>query len=74
MLNMVKISKASVKKLVNDGKGGVVISDLAASAIAALLEKKAARIAKYAVKRAKSKKRETVIAEDIESYRMMFGD
>lgn len=68
-----KISKAMVKKLVNGG-GGFVISDSAASAIAALLEKKATRIAKYAVKRAKSKKRETVMAEDIESYRIRFGD
>lgn len=71
--HMIKISKATVKKLVN-ARGGVMISDSAASAIAALLEKKASRIAKYAVKRARSKKRETVMAEDIESYRVRFGD
>ncbi len=70
---MRKISKAAIKKLVNV-TGGVVISDSAASAIADLLEKKANRIAKYAVKRAKTKKRETVIAEDIDSYRVRFGD
>jgi histone H3/H4 len=70
---MRKISKAAIKKLVN-GSGGVVISDSAASAIATLLEKKAKRIAKYAVKRAKAKKRESVIAEDIDSYRVRFGD
>jgi len=70
---MRKISKAAVKKLVN-GTSGVVISDSAASAIAALLERKAKRIAKYAVKRAKSKRRETVTADDIDSYRVRFGD
>lgn len=71
--SMKKISKAAIKKLVNSA-GGVVISDSAASAIADLLEKKANRIAKYAVKRARAKKRETVIAEDIDSYRVRFGD
>jgi histone H3/H4 len=71
--SMKKISKATIKKLVNNS-GGVMISDSAAAAIANLLEKKATRIAKYAVKRAKAKKRESVIAEDIESYRVRFGD
>ena len=71
--SMKKISKATIKKLVNNS-GGVMISDSAAAAIANLLEKKATRIAKYAVKRAKAKKRESVIAEDIESYRVPFGD
>ena len=71
--SMRKISKAAVKKLVN-GAGGVVISDSAASAIAALLERKAKRIARYAVKRARSKKRDTVTEEDIDSYRVRFGD
>lgn len=70
---MRKISKAAIKKLVSS-RSGVMISDSAASAIAALLEKKANRIARYAVKRAKAKKRESVIAEDIESYRVRFGD
>lgn len=70
---MRKISRSMVKKLVNS-RGGVMISDSAASAIAVLLEKKATRIARYAVKRARTKKRETVIAEDIESYRVRFGD
>ncbi len=71
--SMRKISKATIKKLVNSS-GGVIISDSAAAAIANLLEKKATRIAKYAVRRAKAKKRESVIAEDIESYRVRFGD
>ena len=70
---MRKISKATIKKLVN-GTGGVVISDSAASANAGLLERKAKRIASYAVKRAKSKKRAAVTAEDIDSYRVRFGD
>ena len=71
--SMRKISKAVIKKLVNSS-GGAVISDSAASAIAALLERKAKRIARYAVKRAKTKKRATVTAEDIDSYRVRFGD
>jgi len=70
---MGRISKATVKRLVN-GSGGVVISDAAAGAMAKMLEKKAIRIAKYAVKRAKLKKRSTVIEEDIESYMVRFGD
>jgi histone H3/H4 len=70
---MRKISKAAIKKLVN-GSGGVVISDRAAAAIASMLEAKAKRIAKYAVKRARKAKRDTVTGEDIESYRVRFGD
>ena len=70
---MRKISKAAVKKLVN-GAGGVVISDSAASAIAALLERKAKRIARYAVKRAKAHNRDVVTEEDVDTYRLKFGD
>ena len=68
---MAKISKAAVKKMIN---GRVVVSDSAASLLARMLERKASRIARYAVKRARSKKRTTVLAEDIESYRVRFGD
>jgi histone H3/H4 len=70
---MRKISKATVKGIVN-GRGSVVISDSAAAAIAKILESKASRIARYAVKRARQKKRGTVLEEDIESYRVRFGD
>ena len=70
---MHKISKASIKKLFN-GNGSVVISDSAAAALASLLEAKAKKIAKYAVKRAKAKKRGAITEEDIESYKVRFGD
>ena len=71
--NMGKISAAAIKRMVN-GKNGIKMSDQAAAAIAEMLEKKASRIAKYAVGRAKSRKRGTVLEEDIESYRVRFGD
>ncbi len=53
---------------------GVSISDSAAKAIAKMLEKKAKTIAKFAVKRAKKQGRRAVLSEDIESYKMRFGD
>ncbi|MDE1868786.1 MAG: NFYB/HAP3 family transcription factor subunit [Candidatus Micrarchaeota archaeon] len=70
---MPKISASSIKKLVKDSSG-VTISNSAADAISRILEKKAKRIAKYAVKRAKDKKRSTVLEEDIDTYRLKFGD
>lgn len=66
------ISKAEIKKIVRGG--GTRISDEAAEEIARMLEAKAKRIAKYAVDRAKRKNRTTVMAEDIERYRLKFGD
>lgn len=72
---MNKISKASIKRMVrNRASTNVIISDKAAEAIAALLERRANRIARYAVKRAKSKKRSTITEDDIETYRLKFGD
>lgn len=71
---MRKISTSAVKKMVGASRGSVVISDSAAAAIADILEKKATRIAKYAVKRAKSRKRSAILEEDIDSYRIRFGD
>ena len=70
---MYKISKQTIKKLVKDSPS-ILISDSAAIAIAKILEKKAKRIAKYAVKRAKTKNRSTVLEEDIDTYRIKFGD
>lgn len=67
-----KISNASIKKIVK--KSDVQISDSAANAIAKLLEKKARTIAKYAVKRAKKNGRDTVLSEDVDYYRLKFGD
>lgn len=55
-------------------RASVKISDNAAAAIAKMLEAKAGKIARYAVKRARSRKRGTVLEEDIESYKVRFGD
>ena len=72
---MRNISTASIKKIIkNWHDSDVIISDKAAEAIARILEQKAKRIAKYAVKRAKDKKRATITEEDIDTYRLKFGD
>lgn len=72
---MHNISKTSIKKMVKNGSNpNAIISDKAAAAIARMLEQKAKRIAKYAVKRARSKKRDTITEEDIDAYRLRFGD
>ncbi len=67
-----KISNAAIKKLVKS-EADVRISDSAARAIAALLEKKAKTIAKYAVSSAKKKGRKAVVEDDIDSYRLKYG-
>lgn len=69
---MPKIPKSAVKKLVK--KKGIVVSDEAASAIANILEAKAAEIAKYAVARAKKKGRNAILGEDVDTYRIKHGD
>jgi histone H3/H4 len=72
---MRNISKASIKKIVKTGSNpNMIISDKAAAAIARILEIKAKRIAKYAVKRAKGNKRNMITEEDIDTYRLKFGD
>ncbi|MDE1871556.1 MAG: NFYB/HAP3 family transcription factor subunit [Candidatus Micrarchaeota archaeon] len=72
---MRNISKATIKKIVKNGSNpNVIISDKAAEAIARILESKAKRIAKYAVKRAKAKKRNTITEDDIDTYTIMHGD
>lgn len=69
---MQKITKAAVKKLVHENFN-VIISDSAAEAISKMLDEKANKIAKYAVERAKEKKRKAVLEEDIDAYRLKFG-
>ena len=69
---MPKIPRAAVKKLVKE-RFGAAMSDDAVDALAAMLEKKAMSIARYAVKRAKQKKRNTVMEDDIDSYKLRFG-
>ena len=72
---MRNISKATIKKIVKNGSNpNVIISDKAADAIARILENKAKRIAKYAVKRAKTKHRKTVVEDDIDTYTIVYGD
>ena len=72
---VIKISKTTIKKIVKNGANpDVIISDKAAEAIARILEEKAQKIAKYAVSRAKSKKRNAINEEDVDTYRLMFGD
>jgi histone H3/H4 len=72
---MRNISKVTIKKIVKNGSNSnVIISDKAAEAIAKILEKKARKIAKYAVSRAKTKKRDTITEEDVDTYSLKFGD
>ena len=72
---MRNISKITIKKIVKNGSNpNVIISDKAAEAIARILEKKAQKIAKYAVNRAKTKKRDTITEEDVDTYSLKFGD
>ncbi|MGI0100814.1 MAG: histone-like protein [Candidatus Micrarchaeaceae archaeon] len=69
------IPNSTIKKIIkNSSNPDFIISDRAAAAIARILEGKAKRIAKYAVKRAKSNKRDTITEEDVETYRLMEGD
>lgn len=63
-----KISKATIKRIVGEGK--VKISDEAAERIAEVLEKKAKSIAAHAVARANKKNRSVVLLEDIEDYKL----
>ena len=66
------ISKQTIKSMVN--RNGISISDSAADALARMLEKKAKKIASYAVKRAKASGRKSVLEDDIDTYRIKFGD
>lgn len=72
---MHKISKASIKRIVKNGSNpNMIITDKVADAIARILENKAKSIAKYAVKRARGKRRNTITEEDIDAYKLRFGD
>jgi histone H3/H4 len=68
-----KISKATIKKIVA-GNTRIKISDDAAAKIAEVLERKAKKIAEHAVSRAKKKNRNIVMLEDIEDYKLTHGD
>ncbi len=72
---MDKIPTASIKKIIKNGSNPeIIISDAAAASIAKMLERKAMRIAKYAVQRARKRKSGTITEEDIDSYKIRFGD
>ena len=72
---MQSIPKNSIKKMLKNGSNpDLIVSDKAAAAIASILEKKAKRIAKFAVKRARCQKRSTITVDDIDTYRLKFGD
>ncbi len=70
---MAKIPKAAIKRLVNRNST-VKLTDRAAESISLILEKKAKKIAAYAVSEAKKKGRNTILKEDIDLYRLKFGD
>jgi histone H3/H4 len=71
--SVTKIPKTAIKKLVNRNSD-IRLTDKAAEAISSLLEKKAQKIARYAVIQAKKKGRKTILKEDIDTYRLKFGD
>lgn len=68
-----KISPSEIRKLVKR-RSDIRMSREASEAIAKILEKKADMIAKYAVKRAMKSGRKTVDEEDIDTFRLKFGD
>ena len=67
------ISKQTIKKIIKKYTKAKITND-GAEAIAALLEKKAKEISKYAVKSASSEKRSRIIKKDISSYVLKEGD
>ncbi len=69
---MATIPKQAIKKMVMRSFG-LKITDDAAAAIAAVLEKKAKKISLFAVKNAKKDKRNKVMKKDIEDYVMKIG-
>lgn len=72
---MEKIPTDSIKKIIKSGSNPeIIISDAAAASIARMLEGKAKRIAKYAVQRARKRKSGTITEEDIDAYKIRFGD
>jgi histone H3/H4 len=68
-----KISPSEIRKLVKR-RSDVKMSKEASEAIARILEKKANMIAKHAVGRAKKSGRRMVEEEDIDNFRLKFGD
>ena len=69
---MANIPKQAIKKLIKS-YFKVNISDDGAVALARILENKAKRISKFAVRNAKKEKRDRVTKKDIEEYVLKIG-
>ncbi len=69
---MANIPKQAIKKLIKN-YFKVNISDDGALALARILENKAKRISKFAVRNAKKEKRDRVTKKDIEEYVLKIG-
>ena len=69
---MASIPKQAIRKIVRQSFG-LQISDDAAAAMARLLEKKAEKISKFAVKNARKEKRSKVTRRDIREYALREG-
>jgi histone H3/H4 len=69
---MASIPKQAIKKMVQE-YFGLQITDDGAAAIARLLERRARKISKFAVKNAKKESREKVTKKDIQEYVLKVG-
>jgi histone H3/H4 len=70
---MANISKASVRKIINNSSD-IMITEKALEAISAILEREAKKIASYAVGQAKRHGRKSILKEDVEKYSIKYGD
>lgn len=64
---MASISKQAIKRLVSKNFKAVITDDAAAE-LAAIIEKEATRISKFAVTNARKSKRGRVTKEDVQKY------
>ena len=69
---MATIPKQAIKRMMSQSFG-LKITDEAAEALAAVLERKAKKISRFAVDSAKKDKRNKVTKKDIEDYIMKIG-
>lgn len=69
---MANIPRQAIKKMVMRSFG-LQITDDAAGALARMLESKARKISKFAVKNARREKRDKVMRKDVEEYAMKAG-
>lgn len=69
---MASIPKQAIQRMIKESFG-LQITDDAASALAGMVERKARKISKFAVKNAKKEKRSKVVKKDIEEYMLKVG-